>query len=350
MEIAHLYPEEDRFSNLLGRSPKMREVFQLIANVALSHSSVLILGESGTGKELVAKAIHEKSRCSHRPFMVINCSALPESLLESELFGYVKGAFTGAFADKKGLFEEAHEGSIFLDEIGEISPVVQVKLLRVLQEGEIRRIGGSDNIHIDVRLISASNKNLDELVKEEKFREDLFYRLNVITIVIPPLRERKEDIPLLAHHFLKKFGDKLGKREIRISGDALQTMEEYRWPGNVRELENVIERAVVLSHGDLITARDLPPKLLGEFFYMTESQTENEWVNLPYRDAKQKALNLFNRAYISNLLRQASGNVSMASEKAGMDRSNFKKIIKKCDLNLKEFITGKRIRKKGSIS
>jgi two-component system response regulator HydG len=329
--------EEDHFLNIIGKSSKMREIFQLVERVAPSNSSVLILGESGTGKELVAKAIHEKSRRKESPFVVINCSALPETLLESELFGYQKGSFTGAVADKKGLFEEADRGTIFLDEIGEVSPAVQVKLLRVLQDGEIRRIGGADNIHTDVRILSATNKDLYQQVKKREFREDLFYRLNVITITLPPLRERREDIPLLAYHFLKKFAERIRKKVNQISIDALQTLQEYHWPGNVRELENVMERAVVLAEGEAITARELPPKLLGEFFYLPETQNDKDLVNLPYRDAKEKALNLFNRAYISHLLKDAGGNISLAADRAGMDRSNFKKIIRKCELDIREF-------------
>jgi two-component system, NtrC family, response regulator HydG len=329
--------EEDRFLDLIGKSPKMREVYQLITRAAPSNSSVLILGESGTGKELVAKAIHVKSRRSDKPFVVINCAALPETLLESELFGYQKGSFTGAYADKRGLFEEANGGTIFLDEIGEVSPAVQVKLLRVLQNGEIRRIGAASNFRVDCRVLAATNKDLYQQVKTKAFREDLFYRLNVITLTLPPLRDRKEDISLLAYHFLKKFAEKTGKKVARITMDTQQTLEEYRWPGNVRELENVIERAVVLTEGDAVTARELPPKLLGEFFYLPETRSETDFIHLPYRSAKQKALNLFNRAYISNLLRQTSGNVSLASERAGMDRSNFKKIIKKCEVNIREF-------------
>ena len=224
---------------------------------------------------------------------------------------------------------------------------MQVKLLRVLQDGEIRRIGGADNIHTDVRILSATNKDLYQQVKKKEFREDLFYRLNVITITLPPLRERREDIPLLAYHFLRKYAERTKKKVSQVSIDALQTLQEYRWPGNGRELENVMERAVVLTEGDAITARELPPKLLGEFFYLPDTQGDKDLINLPYREAKEKALNLFNRAYISHLLRQTVGNISLASNKAGMDRSNFKKIIKKCDLNLKEF---KKRTEKGSLS
>ncbi len=315
----------------------MLEVYEMIDRVAPGLSSVLILGESGTGKELVARAIYERGPRRDKPFLVINCSALPETLLESELFGYQKGAFTGALADKKGLFEEANGGTVFLDEIGEIPLSVQVKLLRVLQEGEFRRVGGSEMMQSDVRLLSATNKNLHQAVLDKGFREDLFYRLNVITITLPPLRDRPEDIALLADSFLKRDSERMKKKIAQLSPDTLQILQEYRWPGNVRELENVIERAVVLAEGETVTARELPPKLLGEFFYLPETQKDVPLVHLPYRAAKQKALNLFNRTYISHLLTATSGNVSTAAERAGLDRSNFKKIIRKYQLDVKEF-------------
>lgn len=330
----------DQFLDMIGKSDKMHEVFHLIENVAASTSSVLLLGESGTGKELVAKAIHAKSRRSSGPFMVINCAALPETLLESELFGYQKGSFTGAYADKKGLFEEANGGTVFLDEIGDIPPQVQVKLLRVLQDREVRRIGGVDSIHVDVRLLSATNRDLYQQVRKHGFREDLFYRLNVITITLPPLRERRVDIPMLAYHFLKKFSERttsVNGDPWQITLDALQTLQEYNWPGNVRELENVMERAVVLAKDHSISSRELPPNLLGEFFYLPERKDEKDYLHLAYREAKEKALNLFNRTYISGILRDTGGNISLASERAGMDRSNFKKIVRKCDLSLNDF-------------
>ncbi len=328
---------EEMFANLVGRSPKMREVYKLVESIAPSDSSVLILGESGTGKELVARALHTRGLRQGKPFVVVNCSALPETLLESELFGHVRGSFTGAIADKKGLFEEADGGSIFLDEIGEIPPSVQVKLLRILQDGEIRRVGGAETNHVDVRVISATNKDLYQMVRKGGFREDLFYRLNVMTLHLPPLREKKEDIPLLAHYFMQRHGEKSGKKVNRISLDALQSLQEYSWPGNVRELENVLERALVLAEGDLITARELPPKILGEVFYSPDHPIEEDLTRLPYHKAKDRTLELFNRSYICNLLRQTDGNLSIASSKAGMDRSNFKKIIKKCNINVREF-------------
>ncbi len=315
----------------------MREVYSLITRVAASSSTVLILGESGTGKEMVARAIHERSSRQAEPFMAINCSAVPETLLESELFGHQKGSFTGAIADKKGLFEEAGKGTLFLDEVGEISPPIQVKLLRVLQDGQFRPLGGTRMIRGETRVLSASNRNLEEAVRNKKFREDLYWRLNVIGITLPPLRDRKEDIVLLAEYFLKKYAERAGKPVEGISLDALEALQNYRWPGNVRELENAIERAVVLGEGGVITARDLPPPILGELFYMVEKQPGDVSSRLRYQESKQKALNLFNRNYISNVLKQTSGNVSMAADRAGMDRSNFKKLVLKSRINVSDF-------------
>jgi transcriptional regulator with PAS, ATPase and Fis domain len=306
--------------------------------VAPSDSTVLIVGASGTGKELVAKLIHEKSlRCEKR-FVVVNCGAIPETLLESELFGHVRGSYTGAVSDKKGLFEEADGGTIFLDEIGEIPLAMQVKLLRVLQDGEVRRVGGNDAFHVNVRVLSATNRDLYDMVRHKTFREDLFYRLNVITLHMPSLRERGQDIPLLAYYFLKKYSLKLGKKVEQISLDALQSLQEYQWPGNVRELENVIERALVLTEGAMVTSRELPPKILGEVFYQQEERDETiDISSLTYQQAKDKAIHLFNRSYLGQLLRMTDGNLSLASSRAGMDRSNFKKIIKKNRMNAGEF-------------
>lgn len=325
--------QEDRnfggdFEDIIGKSPKMRALFEMIQYVSPSRSNIIVLGESGTGKELVAKAIHRNGPRKDKPFIVINCSAMPETLFESELFGYTKGAFTGASADKQGLFEAANGGTAFLDEIGEVPLATQVKLLRVLQEGEIRRLGDTGSRKIDVRLIAATNKDLLELIKIGKFREDLYYRLNVIGLTLPPLRERPEDIPLLAHHFLKKFSKKTGRTADKISIDALQALQNYSWPGNVRELENVMERSVVLSEKDTITAKSLPPKILSDTFYNV-SVSEQDLSELSYKEAKKRALNIFNRSYIINLLKKTGGNITVASEKAKMDRSNFKKIIRK---------------------
>lgn len=324
------------FEGIIGKSKRMRDIFNLIENVAPTSSTVLITGESGTGKELVAHALHRKSKRAGKPFVVINCSAMPENLLESELFGHKKGSFTGAIQDKKGLFEEAHEGTIFLDEIGEIAPSIQVKLLRVLQEGEVRAVGDNTSKNVDVRVIAATNKELGKLVAEKKFREDLFYRLNVITVTLPPLRERAEDVPVLAYHFLKKVCDKMGKTLKGISVEAIQALAQYKWVGNVRELENVIERAVVLATAETLLPHDLPPRVLGESFYLGGGDGESDLSKFSYQEAKQKAFDAFNKAYITNLLKQAKGNISFASAKAGMDRSNFKKIVKKCNISTDE--------------
>lgn len=329
--------EKSVYEGMIGKSKKIQEVFDTIDSIAESTSTILILGESGTGKEMVAHAIHRKSKRANKAFVVINCSAIPETLLESELFGYKRGSFTGANQDKSGLLEEADGGTVFLDEIGEIPTSVQVKLLRVLQEGEIRPVGGTVNKHVDVRVIAATNKDLFKEVHEGKFREDLYYRLNVITILLPPLKDRVEDVPVLAYHFLKKYSDKIGKKVEKISVDALQAIQNYRWVGNVRELENVIERAVVFANSDTIQASDLPPKVLGETYYLAEDVSDACLSQYGYQEAKDKAMYSFNQSYLANLLKQMKGNLSNAADKAGMDRSNFKKIIKKYGIDINEF-------------
>jgi two-component system response regulator PilR (NtrC family) len=248
------------FDNFIGKSEPMQKVFALIRQVADTNSTVLIAGESGTGKELVAKAIHFSSPRKKKPFVTVNCGALPETLLESELFGYMKGAFTGAASNKQGLFEAANEGTIFLDEISATTPALQIKLLRVLQEREFMRVGGTSGVHVDVHVIAASNKDLGAEVAKGLFREDLFYRLNVIPIHLPPLRERKEDIPLLINFFLRKFSKKDDDRVLMktFSPDAMKAIMNYQWPGNVRELENLIERLVIMSPGEIIQSEQIP--------------------------------------------------------------------------------------------
>jgi two-component system response regulator PilR (NtrC family) len=245
------------FENIIGQSSKMLELYDLLEKVAPTKTNILITGESGTGKELVAKAIHYNSPRKDKPFVTLNCGAIPESLIESELFGHMRGAFTDAISTKKGLFEVADEGTIFLDEISELPLMMQVKLLRVLQDGEFKRVGGTEDIRVDVRIISATNKNLEEAVREKQFREDLFYRLNVIQIKIPSLRERKEDIPLLTSHFLKRYSEELGKQISQISPEALRVLVQYDYPGNVRELQNIIERAMALETSQELTAQNL---------------------------------------------------------------------------------------------
>lgn len=245
------------FDKIIGQSTKMLELYDLLEKVAPTKTNILITGESGTGKELVAKAIHYNSPRKERPFVTLNCGAIPESLIESELFGHMKGAFTDAIATKKGLFEVADEGTIFLDEISELPLMMQVKLLRVLQDREFKRVGGTEDIRVDVRIISATNKDLEEAVRQKEFREDLFYRLNVIQIRLPALRERKEDIPLLASHFVKRYSEELGKQISQISPEALRILMQYDYPGNVRELQNIIERSVALETSTELTAQNL---------------------------------------------------------------------------------------------
>jgi DNA-binding NtrC family response regulator len=250
------------FSQIIGNAPKMQEVFKMIERVANTDSTILVLGESGTGKELVARALHFNSRRQFAPFVPVNCSALPENLLESELFGHRRGSFTGAISDKKGLFEEADGGTIFLDEVGSMSAMLQSRLLRVLQEREVRRVGENTPIYVNVRVVAASNEPLEKRIKEGGFREDLYYRLNVIAIPLPSLRERRDDIPLLVAHFLKgKLKDR-SNRPIQMTRQSMEVLCAYDWPGNVRELENAIERAATLCEGNIIQAGDLPPRLL----------------------------------------------------------------------------------------
>jgi two-component system response regulator HydG len=252
----------DRYAlpGIVARSPEIRRVLDLVARVAPTDATVLIEGESGTGKELIAKAIHHASPRARQPFVAVNCGALPESLLESELFGHVKGAFTGASMGKKGLFEEAHRGTLFLDEIGEMTPALQVKLLRALQDGDVRPVGSTQSITIDARVLAATNRDLEQMMRQGGFREDLYYRLNVIALRLPPLRERREDIPALAEHFLLRFAARQ-ERALRLGPDALDRLLAYAWHGNIRELENAMERAAILSRGDTVGADDLPPHI-----------------------------------------------------------------------------------------
>ena len=254
--------EKYGFDNIIGKSKRMMEIFSLIEKIAATDSTVIVNGESGTGKELAARAIHLLSRYQERPFVSINCGAVPDSLLESELFGHMRGSFTGAVADKKGMFEVAEGGVLFLDEVGEMSPMTQVKLLRALQDKKIRRVGGTEEIPVDIRIIAATNQDLKRKIEEGKFREDLFYRLNVLSLVMPPLRKRKEDLPLLVSHFIKKYCQEMGRKTKRIAPEVMNVFESYPSPGNVRELENVIERVVAIEEREIITRDSLPEELL----------------------------------------------------------------------------------------
>jgi len=291
------------FNNIIGKSKRMQEVFSLIEKVAPGSSTVMIYGGSGTGKELVAKAIHYNSPRTDRPFIPFNCGAIPETLVESELFGHTKGAFTGAIQAKKGLFEEANGGTLFLDEISTILPSVQVKLLRVLQEKELMRVGSTERTKIDVRMIAATNENLEENMKQGKFREDLFYRLHVFPIFLPDLKDRKEDIPLLAYHFLDLYS-KEAKKEIKgISKEAMKLLLEYHWQGNVRELENTIERAVIMTDRDYLVPNDFPKDLIEGF---------SEIIKRGIKD--RKSLDDIKSEYIKEILKEVSGNKRIASE------------------------------------
>jgi len=302
------------FENLIGNSSLMREVYATIRQIADTRSNVLIFGESGTGKELVAKALHFNSSRSDKPLVVINCGAIPEALMESELFGHVKGSFTGAIADKKGLFEAANGGSIFLDEIGELSLHLQVKLLRALQERTIKRVGGMKELAIDVRLIAATNKNLEEEVAGGRFRDDLYFRINVIQISLPALKERKEDVPLLAHFFLRRYNHEMGKRIEGFTGETLDLMFNYDYPGNVRELENIVERAVTFEHGEFITAASLPARLRG-----TRERQPVEFDQVDDQDFRLDGyLEGIERKLLFEAMQATGGNVTDAARKLGI--------------------------------
>jgi two-component system response regulator HydG len=293
--------EKYSFDNIIGSSGPMQEVFKVVAQIAASRASVLVTGESGTGKELIAAAIHERSSRASGPFVKLHCAALAESILESELFGHERGSFTGALTRRDGRFQQANHGTLFLDEIGEISPAVQVKLLRFLQEREFERVGGNETVSVDVRVIAATNRNLTEMVAQGKFREDLFYRLNVINLEMPALRSRPSDVPLLAAHFLRKYAAENGKPIDGFSAEALERLGGYGWPGNVRELENVIERAVVMSQGGQITAANLPLHLV--------PAKERAGIQIP-----GATMDEIERYAITKTLEQTGGSTSRAAE------------------------------------
>jgi two-component system response regulator HydG len=315
-----------KFEKIVGRSPVMKGVLEIVAQVAPSSATVLIQGESGTGKEVIAQAIHDLSPRVNHPFIKVSCAALPETLLEAELFGYERGAFTGAIARKEGRFELANGGTLFLDEIGEVSPTVQVKLLRVLQVGEFERLGGTKTIRADVRLVAATNMNLLEAVEKKVFREDLYSRLNVITLTLPPLREREEDIPLLAHHFLEIFKKKNNKEVKGFTQEALEVMLRYTWPRNVRQLENAIERAVVLSKGEMIVSGDLPPEILKAMTLPTGEQgalMDEKTISI----ALGTPMDIIEKRVIEETLRHSRGDKNVASKILGIStRTIYRKI------------------------
>lgn len=322
-EISHLRKElqkQYQFYDLISKSAKMQKIFDFAHTIANSNSNILILGESGTGKELLARAIHNESLRTAGPFIPVSCVALTETLLESELFGHEKGAFTDAIAQKKGKFELADGGTIFLDEIGDISPKLQLSLLRVLQEKEFTRVGGTKSIKVDIRIIAATNRDLKKAVDEGKFRDDLYYRLNVISIELPPLREHTEDIPLLVDHFIEKFNIEMGGKVERIAEEALDILMKYNWPGNVRELENVIERAMVITKGTLIKAEDLhlSPQVLKE---KGAAQL-----------AADRTIKSIEKKHIAQVLEENKWNIQKSAEQLGIDRVTLYNKIKKYKL------------------
>ena len=320
---------KDEWSPLVGSSPAMLEVYKLVARVSESKSTVLLQGESGTGKELIARAIHGNSPRRDKPFVPVNCGALPDTLLESEMFGYEKGAFTGAVGTKTGLFESASGGTLFLDEVGELGQALQVKLLRVMQDHEVRRVGGTHSIKVDVRIIAATNRDLEQFVKEGKFRDDLFYRLNVVRITLPSLTERQEDIPMLAHYFLQKCATGTTTPVRGFHPDTMELLNRYRWPGNVRELENAIERAVSLSHGPLLTPDDLPVAIRQAPIHADakpESPDTTEPVCLTLEEVEKR--------HLVRVLKETKGNKVKASKILGIDRRTLYRMAERFGLDL----------------
>ncbi len=320
---------------LVGTSPKIRRVLDLFARIANTDVTVLIRGESGTGKEIAARALHAMSSRASQQMITVNCPALPEHILESELFGYSRGAFTGATTAKKGLFLAASGSSILLDEIADIPVSIQTKLLRVLQEKEIRPLGSTSNVKVDVRVIASTNQDLEQKIREGQFREDLFYRLNVVSVTMPSLRDIPEDIPLIANYFLKKYSEKYGKPGMTFSHDAIKCLISQRWPGNVRQLENTVKRAVLLAESDEICSADIP----------TEEGSEPEsrstvfpcFENLPYKDAKSEVISMFTRRYIAQALRKTKGNVTAAANLVGLERQALQRILRKYGIKSADF-------------
>jgi two-component system, NtrC family, response regulator PilR len=319
--------------NIIGQSSRMKSIFDLIQTVAPQNSRVLITGESGTGKELVARAIHENSSRSTAPFITINCGAFPESLLESELFGYTKGAFTGANENRRGLFQASHGGTLFMDEIGNMNLAMQVKLYRVLQEGKVRPLGSTEEIDVDVRVIAATNKDLEKAIASGEFREDLFYRLSVIPLHVPALRDRREDIPLLARHFLESFRNSMNKKIDGISPEAMRRLESYDWPGNVRELENTIERAVALESGPDISLAVLPDRVAGSAPAFGSAHGESASVNLPAEGVDfERVVADTEKRYLQAALDKANGVRTQAAEILKISYRSFRHYAKKHNL------------------
>lgn len=325
--------EKYGFHNIMGKSKKMQEIYRIIAKVAMTDSTVLIYGQSGTGKELIARAIHFNSPRREKQFVPVDCAVLSENLLESELFGHVRGSFTGAVTTKPGLFEVADGGTVFLDEVGNISLSIQAKLLRVLQEREFTPVGGTKAKKVDIRLIAATNKDLEKMIKEETFREDLYYRLNIVPISLPPLRERQEDIPILAVHFLKKYTEEMGKTIKGFTPEVMEKLMRYPWPGNVRELENVIERTVVMIDDEMVRVEHLIlPDQQGKEILENQIPLTSDELKEIKKHVREKAVEEIERTFVLSALERHQWNVTRAAEEVGMLRPNFQAMMRKYNL------------------
>jgi DNA-binding NtrC family response regulator len=335
--------DRERYGDIIGRDRSMREIYTILEKISPTDATVVIEGETGTGKEVVARTVHQQSRRRDGPFIVFDCGAVPENLIESELFGHEKGSFTGAIGTRQGVFELAHGGTVFLDELGELQLDLQPKLLRVLEQREVKRIGGVKPIKVDVRIVAATNRDLEEEVRAGRFREDLFYRLSVVRVRLPALRERMDDVEILARHFLAQGSfnrDRLGTRKVHgFTADALERLRQYPWPGNVRELHNVVERAVSFAEGDLIEPQDLPDHIAhprGPELFSGETnpsiqlpEARSELLGGTFKDAKEQWVSSFEADYIAGLLRKNRGNISHAAREADIDRKYFRKLMKK---------------------
>ncbi|MCK4467842.1 MAG: sigma-54-dependent Fis family transcriptional regulator, partial [Desulfobacterales bacterium] len=326
--------QKKEFLPIIDFSPPIISITKMIAQVAKSTATILISGESGTGKELVAKAIHYHSNRKNKPFITVNCTAMPEQIIESELFGHVKGSFTGAWKDKRGIVEEADQGTLFLDEIGALNMAMQAKLLRLLQEGEYKPVGGLTTKQADIRFVAATNQDLKKLIEAKQFREDLYYRLNVINLHLPPLRDRKENIPILAYHFLEKFNSLNNKKIGGIDPEAISALMSKSWPGNIRELENCIERGVILCQSNTIKISDILPQ---EPVAHTSPLVDRNIYTLPFKEAKNIIIKAFHGKYINRILKQNKGNISRAAEQAELQRQYLHRLIKEEDINTEIF-------------
>ena len=334
-------PQSSTALGILGESAALHETLELAHKAARSDANILLCGESGTGKELAAQAIHTNSPRAAHPFVAVDCASLPESLLEAELFGYEKGAFTGAIGKKPGLMELAHHGTLFLDEVGEMPISLQAKILRALQEKEHRRVGGTQTVQFDLRVLAATSRDLQQRVKEGTFRKDLLFRINVIPIRLPPLREREGDVSLLAAYLLDKYCEVDTGMTKRFDSGVVHALERYSWPGNVRELQNVVRRMCVMAEGELITMRDLPEELVsgGDQFFSAETEAKIESCELTFVEAKRRCLNLFEADYVRGVLDRHAGNVSRSSEAADVDRKTFYRLLRKHHLQPHAFRT-----------